>query len=174
MTEIPEAGLRARQRYLAREKVQTICKDEKLSLDQFYYWMDGAPQPDGGKLLPPIPRRRIIVRKSSRAGTRIALITRMMRATELQLHEIEQRLGEKKGEPGGRERDARMMTILAKTLRELIALDDENAPRDAPTKPASSEDDFVPRDVDELRRELARRVDILRQGRIAAGSTGDV
>ncbi len=173
MTDIPQAALRARQRYADGKPVRVILAETGLNLDQLYDWLDGAPQPDGSILLPPIPRRRTIVRRSSRAATRVALVTRMMRATEMQVHEIEQRLGGEAAEPTSRERDARMLAVLAKTMRELIALDTQNSADTGEGKPAQTDDDFIPRDVDELRRELARRVDLLRQRRADTGTIGE-
>ena len=55
--------------------VRAILAETKFSLVQLYHWLDGAPQVDGSALLlPPIPRRWIIVRKEGRAATRVALV----------------------------------------------------------------------------------------------------
>ena len=168
MTDIPATALRAREMYLDRATVRRIRADTGFSLDRLYYWLDGAPQADGGTLLPPIPRRVVVVRRSSRPANRAALVARMIRATEMQVHEIEQRL-EGGAVPEGRERDARTLAVLAKTMRELIALDilteDKNTDH--------ADDDDAPFDIDELRRELARRVDQIRERRDAARAVGD-
>ncbi|HVV63302.1 MAG TPA: hypothetical protein VHD14_16260 [Pseudolabrys sp.] len=160
MTDIPATALRAREMYFDHATVRAIRAETGLSLDRLYYWLDGAPQADGGTLLPPIPRRVVVVRRSSRPARRAALVARMMRATEMQVHEIEQRLGGAAA-PAGRERDARTLAVLAKTMRELIALDvlteDKNTD--------NADDDDAPFDIDELRRELARRVDQIRRRR---------
>jgi hypothetical protein len=174
MTDIPQAALRARQMYLDRIPVRVILAETGFSHDRLYFWLDGGPQSDGSRLLAPLPRRHIVVRKSSRAATRVALVTRLMRATEMQVHEIEQRLGTETAEPTSRERDARMLAIMAKTMRDLIALDTQNSADTGEGKPAQTDDEFIPQDVDELRRELARRVDQLRQRRAAGGTAGDV
>ena len=163
MTDIPAAALRARQMYFDHATVRSIRAETGFSLDRLYYWLDGAPQADGGTLLPPIPRRVVVVRRSSRPARRAALVARMMRAAEMQVHEIEQRLGCEPA-PEGRARDARTLAVLAKTMRELIALDvlteDKNTDH--------ADDDDAPFDIDELRRELARRVDQIRRRRDAA------
>jgi hypothetical protein len=153
--------------------VQEIRAERGFSLERLYDWLNGAPQPDGRTLLPPIPRRRIVLRKEDPAETRTALIARIMRASDLQIRGVEQRLGGENTEPDDRERDAHMLAVITKTLRELMVHDTPNPPNKKPAKPARTQDDFIPRDVDELRRELARRVDLLRQRRAAGGTASD-
>jgi len=89
MTEIPQAALRARQMYADGVPVQEIRAESGFSLERLYDWLNGAPQPDGRTLLPPIPRRRIVVRKEDPAETRAALVARIMRASDLQIREFE-------------------------------------------------------------------------------------
>jgi hypothetical protein len=55
-----------------------------------------------------------------------------------------------------RERDARMLSVVVKTLRDLAALDDTLG-----TGHDERTDDADSRDIDEFRRELARRIDAL-------------
>ncbi len=174
MTEIPQAALRARQMYVDGKTVRVIQAETGLSLDQLYHAFDDLPQPDGSTLLPPIPRRRIVARRLSRAVTRIALVTRVMRATEMHVHDVEKRFARDKANPASRESDARRHAVLAKTMRELIALDTQKSADPGASERAQPDDDFIPRDVDELRRELARRVDLLRQRRAADGTAGEL
>lgn len=58
-------------------------------------------------------------------------------------------------DPGEGERSARTLASLARTLRELSAM--SGAEPTAET--ASDDDDAIPRDLDEFRRELARRIE---------------
>ena len=95
-------------------------------------------------------RRRIIARKTSRAATRVALVARLMRAAELQLHGIEQRLENAGYAPGKGEQTSRSIALLARTMRELAAIDERDAARKAPNKSGGSNDDIVPLDIDEL------------------------
>ena len=82
---------------------------------------------------------------------------RIWRAAEGQVRDIEDRLSASEQEPGDRERDARTLAMLARTLRELVVLDER---RPGTTKQSESDDDEpVPRDIDEFRRDLARRMD---------------
>jgi len=157
MTEIPQAGLRARQMYLEGKPVRTIVKETALSLDQLYDALDGVAQADGGTLLPPIARRRVIIRRTSRAATRVALVTRLMRAAELQVHGLEQQLARAGYEPGEGERNSRAIALLARTMRELAAIDE----REAAGKSGGSNDELIPLDIDELRRSLTRKLDAL-------------
>ena len=159
MATIPETALRARQMYIDRVPVRTILADCRLNLDQLYEWLDGGPDLDGSAMLPPIPRRHIIVRKASRAHTRVAMVERMMRATEAHLHGIEQRLASAGYDPGDSERDARAMAVLARTIRDLTALDESSRKPTNESKQAN--DNTVPLDVDELRRSLSRKLGAL-------------
>ena len=74
---VRDAALRARQDYINGKPVRAKFAETKFSLVQLYHWLDVTPQVDGSTLLPPIPRRRIIVRKAGRAATRVALVERL-------------------------------------------------------------------------------------------------
>ena len=86
------------------------------------------------------------------------------------MRDIEERLARHQQQPDDRERDARTLAVLVKTMRELVALDDS---RDGGASPADSEhDDGGPRDLDEFRRELARRMDAIVAAR-TEGAAGE-
>ncbi len=99
---------------------------------------------------------------------RAALVRRMWSAADLHVREIEQRLRDETPAPDDRERDARVLSVLAKTLRELSELDAHNPDREN----SPDDDDAVPRDLDELRRSLVRKLEALVAGS-AAGASGD-
>ncbi len=90
------------------------------------------------------------------SGDRVALVKRIWRTAEAQVREIEARLSIDDAEPDDRERDARLLATLVKTLRELSTLDERQAPP-APTTTAADDDDI--KDINEFRRDLARRMD---------------
>jgi hypothetical protein len=94
-------------------------------------------------------------------GNRTALVKRMWLAAEAQVREIEDRLLHDSPEPLERERDARVLAVLAKTLRELSALDQTKSKK---RTLAPADDDAVPRNMDELRRSLARKLEALVAG----------
>jgi hypothetical protein len=161
----PEIIAGVRRRYADGALVSQILAEYELSIAQLYCCLDGGPP--GPDRLPPLPRRRLLPRRAREPGAaRQALVARLWRSAGKQVHEVEQRLARADLPPPERERDMRMMAVLVKTLRELTTLDqaqrDEAANKDAPD---DDDDDAVPRDLDELRRELARRVDLIRQGR---------
>jgi hypothetical protein len=70
------------------------------------------------------------------------------------VHDIETRIVNATQKPEERERDARALAVMVKTLRELAVLDEERAAR----RTEVSADDSEPVDLDEFRRELARRM----------------
>lgn len=112
-------------------------------------------------------RQREAIRNSKRSATArledpppapvTTLLTRVSRAIERELSQIEIIVGGQRVKPAQRteaERRARTLASLARTLREVMQLraGEEKTKRD---------DDAVPRDLNELRAELARRLDRL-------------
>lgn len=88
--------------------------------------------------------------------TRIALAARIQNSVERSLNAVD-RVLDKVGpaEESGAERSARTLAAVARTLQELAAITkpDEVAP------PNETDDDPVPRDIDEFRETLARRIE---------------
>ncbi len=158
-----------------------IRRQTGLSSAGVYYWIDREMGPDGAFLFNPVPRRtahpvggqpakaRAAQASSNRSSNpsgkpdRRGLLKRLWRAAERQINEIEDRLAHAadpsdapRPEP---EKDARALAVLARTLRELTALEAEDRKR----RKAKDQDGTV-RDLDTFRRELARRLDRLREG----------
>lgn len=114
---------------------------------------------------------RVAGRQRPNAPPRARLLARLWRAAERQVEEIETRMRRADGagaEPPPRasadaEKDARALALIARTLRELVAAED-----DAAAKPAKDADDTV-RDLDEFRRELARRLERMREEHAGPG-----
>jgi hypothetical protein len=176
MIEIPQAALLARDLYARGATLRAIAAQTGLCHWAIYHWLDGGPKVDGVPRLPPLPRRRDIVRRRLLKGERIELIGRMMIAADTQVSEIETRLAEG-GNASQRERDARTLAVLARTMRDLTALDALNEKK-KPRKEAIPDDDPIPRDPDELRRALARRIEAFvanrTGGRVSGGPEGQV
>jgi len=150
--------------------VAAICSKHGMTTATLYYWVDGGP-PTGEHHLTPLPRRGGVGRPARRrrlSGDRVSIVQRMWRAAEAQVRDIEDRLQDKQ-EPDERERDARMLAVLVKTLRELSTLDESQG--EPPT--TAGNDDEVPRDIDEFRRELARRMDAFVESRTGTRVSGD-
>lgn len=108
--------------------------------------------------------RRDMERKARRTGAegappadRSELIERMFAAAERQIDEIEERALRRAGTPD--DRDIKALGALARTLDLLIGLErDEAARREATGKQEGRGD------IDQLRRDLARRIEGLRNG----------
>jgi hypothetical protein len=108
-------------------------------------------------------------KSSASSSDRGALVSGLWRTAEAQLREVTRQLDEGAAEPAEREKDARTLAVLVKTLRELIALEAE---RQAKAAPSAEESDV--RNLDDFRRDLAERIDRLRQARDADGAAGEL
>lgn len=157
MTDVPEAALRAREMYVDKAPIQQILAETGLTRSQLDTWLKGGLMRDGRRPLPFVPRRRHPMRRTS-MSQRAALVTRMVRAAERQVSEIEERLAAAQREPGEREQDARLMAVLVKTLRELTALD---ALHEDAARQSANDNERLPRDIDDLRRSLSRKLEAL-------------
>jgi hypothetical protein len=113
--------------------------------------------PDGSGITPaPIPQRRPGVRVRHRGGSRAALVRRMWRTAERQVEEIEDRLSVAGLEIEEREGNARMFAIMARTLRDLQSMDEKTRNKESKKE---TDDHAPPRNIDDLRRELARKLE---------------
>ena len=160
MAEIPEAAQRARQMYADGKGIAAIKAETGMTGHAIYFWLDGGPPGDGGPMLKPIARR-VVRARTVTPGDRIAMIGRIMRSCDQQISEIEQRINPS---PSQMDQDSRRLALISRTLNELTAIDQRNremkpkkAPRDNDkSRPAEQP---VPRNADELRRSLARKLE---------------
>lgn len=94
---------------------------------------------------------------------RKAVVTRLWRAAQRQLDAHEARLEELPKGAAASESEAKALAVLARTVRELVALDAAS-----PGREDRSTDELSPaaglRHVAELRKELARRLEVLAAG----------
>jgi hypothetical protein len=158
----PETIMLMRKRYAEGATVREILAATGVDRRVLYYWLDGGPK--GPQALPPIPRRsRRVAIKGRARGADGALVARLWRTARRQVSEVERRLARAGQPPAERESDARMLAVLVKTLRELAALDEARADiaKGGRQTRADAEDDRPPQDIDEFRRELARRMDAI-------------
>jgi hypothetical protein len=164
MTEIPEAAHRARQMYADGVPTRTILAETKLSLHSFYNWINGRASSKAQPVLLPLPKRRIVRHLRINPGDRRSLVERMMRSAERQVAEIELRVGSPRHD---REKDARMLAVLARAMRELTAVDALNIElaRKNPGDVRPAQDELPPDDIDEFRNALAQRIEAI----VAAG-----
>ena len=170
MTDIPDNALRARQMYEAGATTRAIVAETGLSIGAVYSWISGGPKTMGVSALPALPKRRLVIRRRIVKEDRIALVHRMMKAAERQVYDIEKRLADTQQALGDRERDARTLAVLAKTMQSLTALDAFHEPKAGRRKKQIVDDDGdedrIPDSIDRLRRELSERL----AGMAAGGS----
>jgi hypothetical protein len=157
-----------RRRYAEGAAVNAIVAESGIKNLNIIYRCLAGLYPDGSGSKPaPIPQRRPGVRMRHRMGSRAALVSRMWRTAERQVEEIEDRLSAAGLEVAERESNARTLAIVAKTMRELTAFDESQKPQGKETA-KDDDDNAVPRNVDDLRRELARKLEAFVAGRSAA------
>ncbi len=147
----------ARRLYLEGEAVKAICAKCGLTTRTMYQCVAGKFDDGSGNRPEPLPRRRGKRRLAPQIEGRDALVARMWRTAERQVAEIEDRLKAAGLDVVERESNTRMLAVVAKTLRDLSAVDEANKMRG---KEASNNenDDAPPRNIDELRRSLARKL----------------
>jgi AcrR family transcriptional regulator len=157
-TPTPEQVALVRRRYLERATVRAILAEAGVKLGTLYRCLYGD-FPDGSGIEPaPIPLRHAGRRIRQRMGSRAALVARMWRTAERQVEEIEDRLKAAGLELAERESNARTLAVVAKTLRELSVFDQAQKSRGKRALD-DSDDDSVPRNIDDLRRSLAEKLE---------------
>jgi len=169
----PEQVALARRLYRDGESVKAILAATRLSRPAFYRCLAGDFPDGSGRKRKPIPLRRAGKPRAGRSGagrsSRGGLIARMWRTAERQVGEIEKRLADSGLERAERESGARTLAVVAKTLRDLAAFDEEgrargNGPRGQETL-KDDDDESVPRNIEDLRRALAQKLDAFVAGR---------
>jgi hypothetical protein len=160
----PERVARARRLYADGVKFATILAETQMTKAQLLRCLAGDF--DDGSVAKPAP---IALRsafkgkcgsKRPRETDREALIERIWNAATRQVKEIEARIAAAGLEISEQEGNARTLAIVVKTLRELKALEERTPAR--ARKAADDDDDrSIPRDIDELRRSLARKIDAI-------------
>jgi hypothetical protein len=156
MTEISEAAKLVRQMYADGATIDAIRKATKVKLDRIYYWVDG-----GNGRLPPLPRRRLLGHGFGKRSMRAAMIARLMRAAEQQLRKVEQQLAIPGLEPAESERNNRALAVIAPTMREVTALDAFHRSQELLRGKTEPNYEHVPRNIDELRDPLLRKLETL-------------
>jgi hypothetical protein len=159
MAEIPEAAQRARQMYADGKSVAAIKAETEMTGHAIYFWLGGGPQIEGRPALPPIPRRVTRTRRVT-PDDRRAMIARIMRSCDRQISEIERRVNPS---PTQVDHDSRRLALISRTLNELTAIDQRNKEikRQADNDKSRNARQPTPRDADELRRSLARKLEAI-------------
>jgi hypothetical protein len=160
--------IRAREMYAEGFTVSRILAHCQMSLGTLYACLDGVPFGADGERMAPIPRRRDASnkRRPPLKPDPVSLTSRLIRAAERQVVDIETRLSARTQPPVERERDVRMLMNLTRALRDLYAMQ-EPAPRRnkidsrKPVNPDDEDEDMLPADiaalVEEFNQKLAAR-----------------
>lgn len=159
----PDKVALLRRRYAERAPISAIQAETGIwPIATFYQCVDGRYDDGSGAALPlpALPRRRPGAQMTSTSTRRLALVSRIWRSAEQQVGQIEERLA--RSGLKSDERDARSLAILVRTLRELSEFEKR---RSASTKPKAEDERPIPRNVEDLRRELAKKMDALIESR---------
>jgi hypothetical protein len=149
----PETVALVRRLYSEGATLPVLKAESGLtSLWTIYRCFDGHYDDGSGAPLPlaALPRRRNDARM-----TRAELVRRLWRSAERQVNQIETRIKQSGHAPDVSERDARALAVLVRTLRELSSFDEAKRGK---AKQQPKNDEPVPRDLGELRRELTRKL----------------
>jgi len=139
--------------------VEDICRKHSVSPSAFYRkrkaegWTPRRPTAEA----PATEASEIDRRRRRRRG----LVSRLFEALERQMREIESRIDGEAGErsAAGRERDARTLASLVRTLEKLLGLDTGSG------GDATEREGAAHRDIEGLRRALAERIERLASSR---------
>jgi hypothetical protein len=147
--------IRAREMYAEGFTVSRILAHCEMAFGTLYACLDGAPFGADGEQWPALPRRRQVTGKRRRAlaADSVSLVNRLTRTAERQVRDIETRLSAREQPPVERERDVRMLTSLARALRDLKVLGGAPDRDAAPAQPQRS--------VAELRASVARKLEAI-------------
>ena len=154
--------IRAREMYAEGFTVARILAHCEMSLGTLYACLDGNPFADQGEPMPPVPRRRQVLKKRHRAlkTDSVSLTNRLLRTAERQVREIETRLSAREQPPVERERDvAHADESDARAARPAGAAEEPKAAE--PAEPVEEDDgdpDRLPASIDALRRELSHKL----------------
>ncbi len=121
-------------------------------------------------------RKRAASAPASQNSPRHAVIGKLWHTAAQQVETAQKRLSKLEDEPTAPEREAKTLAVLARTLRDLVALDEEaNAAHQArrkslaPIQPQHPDTD-APRSLDDFRRELTEKLEQLRQDEENSGA----
>jgi hypothetical protein len=125
-----------------------------------------------------LPMSRLFEQVTPPKGTRVVprrrVISQLWRMAERQVNAVEQRLVTLNDEPQALEREAKTLGIIARTVRDLLAIDEEKAKAKSGGKGESSNDSHpAPMSIPEFRRELAEKLEQLRLERSGADASGE-
>lgn len=98
------------------------------------------------------------------------IVSRLWQTAEKQVDEVENRLAALRDDPQAMEREAKTLAIIARTVRDLVAIDDEAGVSRLAEDRNESDNAAPARALAEFRRELAERLEQLRHERAGPGA----
>lgn len=101
------------------------------------------------------------------------VISQLWRMAERQVSAVEQRLTALSDEPQALEREAKTLGIIARTVRDLIAIDEEKAKARSGGRGDDDNQPGASRALDDFRRELAEKLEQLRSERAGDDAAGE-
>lgn len=113
---------------------------------------------------PRAPSAASRARRPSHARRR-RIVSRLWQTAEKQVDEVENRLAALRDDPQALEREAKTLAIIARTVRDLVAIDDEAGAGRVAENRNDSDNASPARALAEFRRELAERLEQLRHER---------
>lgn len=155
----PEIVAAVRARYEAGVPLAAIRAEFGINNEPLYACLRAATGPDG-ESLPPVSLRRPNIRRGVRGPRRPldrkAVVAQLWLTAARHIRDIDARLTRLRGEAPPA--DTRALATLVRALRELARFEQDGAG-------AKQNADGAPRDVEEFRRELVRKMDALVAGR---------
>lgn len=161
--DVPAAALRAREMYAAGAGNAAIFEETGLRGWALYRWLDGGPKINGKRMLDPLTRQKIATRGKTRDADYENLVAEIVSTTRAGVSQIRSRLenGGIQSTKEGQEYAA-ALAVFARVANELKArkkLESDGKPSRKASKRIN--DDPIPRNIDDLRRQLADKVDRL-------------
>lgn len=157
----PETVALIRRLYEAGVTIKKIVAASGVTNLDILYGCVGGRYPDGTSEHPaPLRKRRPGAQVRHRPGSRTALVERMWRTAEQQVRHVEERLQAAGLQLVERESSARTLAVIAKTLRELSAVDEAQKSRKRKNAANNDiDDESRPRNVEDLRQALAQKLE---------------
>lgn len=166
-SDVPAAAIRAREMYASGSSNAAIFEETGLRGYTLYRWLDGGPKLNGKRLLEPLTRQKIATRGKTRDAEYENLVAEIVSTARTGVGQIRTRMDASGMKSIEENQDAAAaLAVYARVATELRARKNAaEAEGKSVRKPSKKvNDDPVPRNIDELRRQLADKIDRLRAG----------
>jgi hypothetical protein len=166
---------------VVRGRAASFCTEwiraEVFRMPSCCHWQDRMGFCRGVSMNQVLPMSRLFERaappKKGAAVPRQRVISQLWRMAERQVSAVEQRLAAQTDEPQALEREAKTLGIIARTVRDLVAIDEEKAKLKSGDKGHDETGPGGSRAIEDFRRELAEKLEQLRIERTGLGAAGE-